>query len=548
MNTNKKGFTLVELMVTLVVFTIVIASVLAIYLNSQRTAQRVDLMTQAQQAARNAIDYMIKDIRSTGYSIDLEESSTTNPQRPIVYAGPYELIFNANINPAKDIPDNPQAPAAMKPGAGEPANYSPSREFTTGAETIVYKLEQNTQSDFTANPDDYALVKRVYGYDSIAGNNGGESKVVSIVTGPEYAQPIFKYYYDHDSDKTTPAVLWDTTAVMTPQERLDKIERIEVTVTGITSDKYKGEYLTSQMTTQVNVTRNASIDVYYVTGHVYEDLNNDSTYQSSEPGINNVKVKLSTGEIDITESTGSEDGIWHFAVIPGVYTAQVTPGVGFRPTTQTNFDFTVVDTSLVLTTAGTSYADYFGLEVQPTATIMGIVFEDRGGMNNEWDQFLEPTLGNITINVYNNNTSTAYDPNLSGYVFNLTVNAEETLYVWMTPRDTIAPDGFTDSLDHAGYFSTDSAEIIDSIDPGTFTTYIPEAGTLYVAFAASFATGEPCSLNIIRPNGGEILQIGETYRCSLYADGVDDGLKSITYYYSPDAGASWELIEKKLWP
>ncbi|MCK4523392.1 type II secretion system protein, partial [candidate division WOR-3 bacterium] len=211
---KKKAFTLIELLIVVVVFSIIMASVLGVYINSQRAKYRIDMMTEAQQAARTALDFMIKDIRAAGYNIDLEEDATSNPQRRIVYAGPYELIFNANIRPVNDNPENPIAPQAMDHTLNTPVHYSPSKKYETGAETIVYTLDYNntdgiinttdrgaTESAFTPNPNDYALVKRVYGYDAATTSNGGANQIVSIVGGPDQfpsqtsGTPMFLYWY-----------------------------------------------------------------------------------------------------------------------------------------------------------------------------------------------------------------------------------------------------------------------------------------------------------------------------------------------------------------
>lgn len=563
----KKGFTLVELLITLTVFSIVIASVLSIYINSQKTKYRVDQMTIAQQASRNALDFMIKDIRSTGYSIDIEESSTQMPQRSVSYAGPYEMIFHCNIEPNPDTPENPQAPSAMKPGFGNPAHYTPSRQFTTGAETIVYTLDYNndgiintadktsTEAAFTANPDDYALIKRVYGFNSATNSNGGDRRIVSIVGGPETGNPIFMYWYDHDGDPSTDDILWGDAnsdgslssseiSALTPitsQETIDKITRVTITITGLTPQKVDNEYKSSKISTEVSITRNATIDVFYVQGHVYNDQNGDSTYNTGEPGLTDFKVKLNTGETATTDSLGN----WVFAVIPGVYTAQVTPKLGFRPTTETNFDFTVSDTSVNLTT-NASYKDYFGMEGQPIGYVMGVVFYDQN--DNDNFEIYENTLDSMSINVYNNATLTSYDNGLGAYIYFLEVNAEESLYVWMNNRDSIVGDGFDDSLKDLGFYSTAGAMLYDTVDERTFKIYVPDAGTLYLAFATTYATGLPCTVDIIKPNGGELLRIGNTYKCSLYVDGIDDNIKRIEYYYSPDAGASWIPIDVYSYP
>jgi hypothetical protein len=121
----------------------------------------------------------VKDMRSIGYGIDY-----TRGQMGLVYAGPYDVVFNANLRPEPDEGSTPGTPTAMNimssPATVPPSGtimYAPSQTFQTGAETIRFTLDSTNDGvistddrtddtiEETANPYDYTLVRQVYGFD-----------------------------------------------------------------------------------------------------------------------------------------------------------------------------------------------------------------------------------------------------------------------------------------------------------------------------------------------------------------------------------------------
>jgi len=66
MNTNK-GFTLIELMITILVFSVIIAAVYASHISQQRTYHAQDQVAEMQQNLRAAFSLMTSDIRMAGY-------------------------------------------------------------------------------------------------------------------------------------------------------------------------------------------------------------------------------------------------------------------------------------------------------------------------------------------------------------------------------------------------------------------------------------------------------------------------------------------------
>uniref|UniRef100_A0A7C3J5C2 Prepilin-type N-terminal cleavage/methylation domain-containing protein n=1 Tax=candidate division WOR-3 bacterium TaxID=2052148 RepID=A0A7C3J5C2_UNCW3 len=583
---KKKGFTLIELLVSITIFSIIVGAAVTVFINSQNSKQRVDLMTQAQQSARIAVDYMIRDIRAAGYNIDVDESSGT-PQRRLVYASPYEIVFNANLLPYQDTPDNPKEPRAMKPAASiseRPAHYYPPVQYQTGAETVVYTLDwnndgiinqddrDNSPASLTRNPNDYCLVKRVYGlYDSGSNVeyilppgspfNWSNHQVVSIVAGPDrYPSqasgiPIFYFWYDDDGDPTTPLKLYGDSdnngeissteaqalSPITDYEILDKIQIITVKVTGVSQTPYKNKYLTSSVSTDVNITRNASIDVFVVKGHVYVDQNKNGDYDSGETGIEGMKVKLSTGEVALTDA----NGVWTYAVVPGVYTASITPQLFYRPTTPSNFDFTITNSSIDFR-AEEDYKKFFGMEETPAANISGIVFEDLNA-DGFWQKDSEPGVPNIQVAVWNNAVTTYSGPGDSVGIFHLDVNATESLYVWVTPNDSFGPSN-VDLNDQLGF--TQGSPLLSPLSESAVLGYLNEGDVGYVAFGLLKATGTRPTCRVIVPNGGEIWHTGSSYDIKVYATSNDSGevIKKLIYYYSVDGGDNWRYIDEQTYP
>ena len=570
---KKKAFTLIELLIVIVVFSIIMASVLTVYINSQRAKFRVDMMVEAQQAARAALDFMIKDIRAAGYNIDLDEDATTTPQRRLVYAGPYELIFNANLKPLNDDPENPITPQAMDPTASpKPNNYNPVNQFKTGAETIVYTLDYNndgfinatdrstTESAFTHNPGDYALVKRVYGYDSTTTSNGGVNQIVSIVGGPECNKPMFTYWYDDDNDPLTDNKLFGDTnsdgvlstaeiatlTAITNHDMLDEIKIITINITGLSKQPHRGTYYETNIKTEVSVTRNASIDVQIVTGHVYNDADGDSIFDVGEVGINGVKVRLSTGETVLT----SGGGIWSFALIPGAYSVTCTPIVGFSPTSDLFFDFDIEYDDLDCTTDAV-YKNFFGLEVTPTAVIFGFAFNDINA-DGIWDSLTDTLVGNVQISVWNNDTTTINDLTDPAFGFYLLrVNAEEDLYVWVSPPTGFACTGIDTIIEGLGPPASDPVNSFAFLSENDFSINLPAGNGKAVALAVIAAVGEAPTIDIVEPNGGEIyiIEPGTFNDIKVrIVDPEDEVIQRLHFFYSIDGGNNWMFIANLAFP
>jgi len=67
---KKSGFTLVEIMVSMVISSLVIAGVYGVYTIQQRSYTVQEQVTELQQRLRSAVDFMTRDMRMAGYNPD----------------------------------------------------------------------------------------------------------------------------------------------------------------------------------------------------------------------------------------------------------------------------------------------------------------------------------------------------------------------------------------------------------------------------------------------------------------------------------------------
>ncbi|MGQ9603292.1 MAG: SdrD B-like domain-containing protein [bacterium] len=370
LNNQSCGFTLIETMIVGVIAIVIAIAIGYVLRSSQRTSRIASADAQAQQNARVALDILARDIRSIGYGIDQGLG-----QQAIVYAGPFELIFNANIEPASDNSATPGYPAAInidvEPQSVPPAGtalYSPSVTFTTGAETIRYTLDSNNDGviDESDSGDDvieqkgrgkvFTLIRQVYGYDG--STNGGESEQIALIRGPTRDQgedtpyPLFTYWLDHDDNPSTPDLLWGDTSgdgLLDQSEivsithvnapHLGKINRIGINPTGSAFGSLRrgdGGISEAFMKTEVSV-RNTSSKSSYIVGVVFDDLDGDGTKDTGESGLSGVTIRLNTGATTLTVT----EGYYSFRVDPGSYTVTEIDPVGYTSTTPNAVSVTV---------------------------------------------------------------------------------------------------------------------------------------------------------------------------------------------------------------
>lgn len=315
---RSRGFTLVELMITLMVLAVVMVVLTMVMYSASHNKVAVNNRVESEQAARVALDMMARDIRSAGFGAD---RSNVPPQPPIAYVDSMEILINANFSGDIGTRDT----TAYDPnGTPKPfplsntATWTPPIKFRTGAETVRWTLDVNNDGAVNAgdravangvdaqrspNPNDYELVRQVYGDSSAtATNNGGWTERVALVNKPGgTTPPIFQVYL---LGQSTP---WDWANGPIPAAQLMDIQRVTVNVVAPSGKPdSKGNFAATKLTTTVNSLRNVpdfGKTEYAVSGFVFHDIDADRNKDAGEPGIEGSSVKLGTLQT-YTDATG----------------------------------------------------------------------------------------------------------------------------------------------------------------------------------------------------------------------------------------------------
>lgn len=76
---NKKGITLIELMVALVITAVVMAAIYRVFVSQTKTYAIQDQVVEVQQSVRGAMEILLRDLRMTGFDDDNPASAITIP-------------------------------------------------------------------------------------------------------------------------------------------------------------------------------------------------------------------------------------------------------------------------------------------------------------------------------------------------------------------------------------------------------------------------------------------------------------------------------------
>lgn len=189
---NRRGFSLVELLIAMTVFVIVLAGAMQALSHQSRGFSRGADEMGILQNLRYGAEQLDQDLRMAG-------ANAPDRQPSIVYAGPNSFGYNADItsNVLGDIsavyvdPDaNPGEVSAFPLGsattipASSPAFTYPLFDFTpSAAETVIYWFSADGS---TTRADDFILNRRV--------NTRADEVLVRGVLAPTTGN-FFKYYY-----------------------------------------------------------------------------------------------------------------------------------------------------------------------------------------------------------------------------------------------------------------------------------------------------------------------------------------------------------------
>lgn len=339
-----RGFTMVELMVTLVVLAAVMITVSVIVIRYSNSKTTTMAQMESDHAARAALEMITRDLRSAGYGADFDHAT---PQPGIAYVDSAQVIIAANFHPYPDSSATPGLPLAYNPSASpkpkplDGTSWTPPMRYRTGAELVRYTLDvnndglvnaadlaatQGSDARRTENPNDYVLVREVYGDSTggLANNNGGSQERIALVYAPGAGVPPIYTVFMKGS-----ATPYDWANGPVPANQLSQIERIEVRVTAGSARPDAGRrFARTTLTSQVNSMRSTpdfGVTTYVVDGYIFDDRNKDHIFNIGDQPLPGVAVRLGNTYVSYTSSTG----YYAIRAPAGTYTLRHTPPVGF---------------------------------------------------------------------------------------------------------------------------------------------------------------------------------------------------------------------------
>src|SRR5437879_3237144 len=111
--TSSPGFSMVELLITLVVLAVVVLALTGVMMAASHSKQSTTNLAESSQAARVATDLIARDLRSAGYGADLDYAG--NPQPPVAYVDSLQVLINENLSPYPDTAAIHWSPLAYNP-------------------------------------------------------------------------------------------------------------------------------------------------------------------------------------------------------------------------------------------------------------------------------------------------------------------------------------------------------------------------------------------------------------------------------------------------
>jgi type II secretory pathway pseudopilin PulG/uncharacterized protein (DUF2141 family) len=400
---SETGFTLMELMVSILVLGFILVSFAGLFVMFQRGSAQTKEHTEAQQNTRVALDFITDYLRQAGSHTDYFKG-----QSAIVYAEPYQLVMNADIDNGRTIDGNPPLTAidrGSSPNRVTPTGatlYMPGEDYDSDAETILFTLDSSMDGTISANdrnddPEEnnlnninlFVLKMFTYGFDASAGSNDLRESSLALIRGPNLAptwiipQPLFQYYMDHDDNLMTPDRLFgdtdnsgelDSGEIMAltavPANNLNRIRRVKVTAVGESNtydQRYEtnGGFLNVTMTSEVAV-RNISLTSSMIRGVVYHDVDSDGVLDPNETGLYKVEVRLAGHS---RHAMTDNFGRYFFPLTAGDYSVQEVDPPGYGSTTANLV-------SISLSAGETEIVNFGDISTLPTGVIKGTVFED----------------------------------------------------------------------------------------------------------------------------------------------------------------------------
>jgi prepilin-type N-terminal cleavage/methylation domain-containing protein len=206
---NRRGMSLVELLVTLVIMSLVMGAAMNFFIGQSKTFRRGASDVTMLQNIRFGADLLNQHFRSVG-------ANTTEGQPPIIYADDHVLSFNADyatntpfdlnaiyytpLAPSTEVQAIRTSNAITVPGQSTliypTFDYEASPGIMSPAEMITFWFAPDTE---TARPDDYVLYRQV--------NDAAPEAVVRNIL--QDTVPFFRFMYLND---TSTSATMDTIA------------------------------------------------------------------------------------------------------------------------------------------------------------------------------------------------------------------------------------------------------------------------------------------------------------------------------------------------
>lgn len=422
-NHTARGFTLVEIAIGIALLGLVLLAFAGMTSLVQKGAGSTRNYADAQQNARSALDYMTSQLRQAGSDVAAYDGQGT-----VVSAGPYQIAFNADIDAGATIQGEAPMTAIDQSKSGNTVPhtgtsiYSPVKTFSSGAETVVFTLDSDASGTVAAddhgdqdeekghNPNTYALMQ--YRYGATAGANEVRGSDIAMVRGPvaydngDNPPPLFEYYYDDDSDLSTPDKLWgdtdgdgnldsgeidgltDMTASLLGTIRMVKVNVVAES-NGAGSTKDNGGFAHVVMSSRVYIRNADAHSGATVYGTVFYDADANGKKDSGENGLANVLIKVKETN---RKTTSDSYGQYSLAVDPGTWTIEQTVPTGY----------TAVSSASVKVTASkgeTKTVDFADKSSVKSGYIAGTVWDDADG--NSIHGTSEGGLADVVITLSN---------------------------------------------------------------------------------------------------------------------------------------------------
>lgn len=167
---RQDGFTLVELMIVILIFSVVMGGAYTVFSSQQKTYTNQQAVADIQQNLRAGMYYLTREVRLAGYS-----ENDTNPVGQINIAGQGVIRFTMDIN---------------NTSTGDPVDWDNidfDGDVLDPGEDITYALADDGTQDGIADSAPCSLIR--------TDNNGASAVLMNNVEAIGYA-----YAYDSDND------------------------------------------------------------------------------------------------------------------------------------------------------------------------------------------------------------------------------------------------------------------------------------------------------------------------------------------------------------